>query len=77
MIDGNGCVAGQECYEITEPDAIDVNFGVVNADCDNPLGSINITATGGTGTLTYDWADLTGINNIQNRDDLILSLIHI
>jgi len=70
VIDGNGCVAGQDCHEITEPDAIDVNFGVVNADCDNPLGAITITATGGTGTLNYDWADLSGTNNDQNRIDL-------
>jgi len=71
VIDGNGCVAGQNCEDITEPDAIDINYGIVNADCDNPLGAINMTATGGTGTLTYNWADLTGVNNTQNRNDLV------
>jgi hypothetical protein len=33
-------------------------------------GAINITANGGTGTLNYDWADLAGTSNGEDRTGL-------
>ena len=33
-------------------------------------GAINITAADGTGTYTYDWTDIPGINNIEDRTGL-------
>jgi hypothetical protein len=30
-------------------------------------GKITLTVSGGSGTYMYDWADLDGVNNIQNR----------
>ena len=34
------------------------------------IGAIDITASGGTGAYTYDWADITGTSNIEDRTGL-------
>ena len=34
-------------------------------------GAINITASGGTGAYTYDWADIPGTSNSEDRSGLI------
>lgn len=69
IMDGNGCVAGAECFEITEPDAIEL-FIIVTEDC-NAGGSANVRVTGGTSPYTYDWSDLTGTDDDQNRTGLM------
>ena len=33
-------------------------------------GAINITASGGTGVYTYDWDDIPGTNNSEDRTGL-------
>ena len=33
-------------------------------------GSINITASGGTAPYTYDWTDIPGTNNVEDRSGL-------
>jgi hypothetical protein len=37
---------------------------------DGTTGAINITASGGTGAFTYDWADITGTSNSEDRTNL-------
>ena len=39
-------------------------------DCEND-GSIILTVSGGSGSYTYDWADLAGADNISNRTNLL------
>ncbi|MCB9327792.1 MAG: T9SS type A sorting domain-containing protein [Lewinellaceae bacterium] len=59
--DANGCVVTKE-VSIGEIDGVTVqNVSVTNAACaSDASGAINVTATGGTGQLSYD---LNGMNN--------------
>ena len=69
VYDGNNCVAGQNCFVITEPQPMIAN---VDADKGNLKkgGSISIAIVGGVGPLVYDWADLSGTNNPRDRTGL-------
>lgn len=69
VMDGNGCVAAEECFEVIDPDPIDVNIQVSNATCTDP-GSITTLGFGGTGFLLFDWADLPNTSDPQNRFNL-------
>ena len=71
--DGNGCIAGSGCFDIVMPDVIDVDVELVNADCQTN-GSIMLMVAGGNGNYTFDWDDLTGSNDPQNRTDLTAGL---
>ncbi|HLP18907.1 MAG TPA: hypothetical protein VK174_01325, partial [Chitinophagales bacterium] len=54
--DANGCSVTAS-YSITEPTAIVIgNPTITDAGC-TVGGTITVTATGGTGTLTYDWSN--------------------
>ncbi len=66
--DANGCVAGGACFDIEEPDALDVEFSI-SGGC-NEDGVIDIIAMGGTGNYTYNWLDLPGTSNIDDRTGL-------
>ncbi len=66
--DANGCVAGGDCFEITEPEKLEVGFSISGACADN--GAIDVIVTGGTGNYTFDWIDLAGISNMEDRDNL-------
>ena len=54
VTDGNGCVATQS-LAITEPAAITSSVTVVGTNCGTSIGSADVTASGGTGTLSYNW----------------------
>lgn len=69
VMDGNGCFAGEECFEVVNPEQLEINLQVTDSTCDS-LGNISILATGGTGTLTFDWSDLPSANDPQDRLDL-------
>lgn len=57
--DGNDCVAGGYCFEITEPEPLFISAAMTES-CGND-GTIALTVTGGTpspeGAYTYAWAD--------------------
>ena len=69
VTDGNGCLAGEGCFEVTQPDALTIDISVANETC-NQLGIITIVASGGANGYTYDWADLGGGNDPANRSGL-------
>ncbi len=66
--DSNTCVAGGACFSIDSPDPLLIMFETEPA-CDG-MASINVNVEGGTPPFNYDWADLTGTNDPQNRINL-------
>ncbi len=59
VTDANGCTATSP-VTITEPPLLSANASVVeDANCGNADGSATVTASGGTGTYTYQWNDAT------------------
>ena len=70
--DNNDCTVSQS-FTIHQPAA----ELIVSSTPTNPggCGSVNggtiaLSVSGGTPSYTYDWADLSGTNNIQNRSNL-------
>lgn len=56
---------------IVNPVAVSVTGVVTNILCNgSSSGEINITASGGTGTKIYDWADISGTNDSEDRTAL-------
>ena len=69
ITDGNGCVAGEDCFIVETPDAINIEIVSSNMTCTND-GSITLNILGGNAPYTFDWADLPGTSNIEDRFDL-------
>ncbi|MEL6866866.1 MAG: SprB repeat-containing protein, partial [Bacteroidota bacterium] len=67
--DGQGCLAGEACFEVLSPDAISLDLVLADKTC-TTAGQINLTTSGGTAPYQYNWADLAGNNNAEDRDDL-------
>ena len=64
-----GCSAVKPAT-ITQPPLLSLNGNTTPANCGNNTGSINQTVAGGTPGYTFDWADLPGTTNPQNRSNL-------
>ncbi|MFT5165897.1 MAG: hypothetical protein ACI8P3_001128, partial [Saprospiraceae bacterium] len=62
--DAAGCLVAAACFEITEPEAMDL-YLVVTSDCDNN-GCVEVLVNGGTAPFTYDWAHLPGSGDPGN-----------
>jgi uncharacterized protein (DUF2141 family) len=57
VTDDNGCTTTVS-ISITEPSAISITSIVATQiSCNGGTGSLNLTASGGTGALTYDWSN--------------------
>jgi len=69
VIDGNGCLAAESCFMVINPNAIDVEVIKIDATCENG-GSIFMNVSGGTGSFTFDWADIPGDDNGEERTEL-------
>ena len=54
VTDLNGCSV-ESSIEIDEPDAVEISVVAVSPQICTTLGSIELNATGGTGTLSYTW----------------------
>ena len=55
-----GDIVGGECFEVTAPTQIDVDFAPFPEDCDG-LGSIQVVdIMGGNGGYIFDWEKSTG-----------------
>ncbi|MEM8909877.1 MAG: hypothetical protein AAGD05_18660, partial [Bacteroidota bacterium] len=70
VFDGNDCLAGSACFAVVEPEAIEIDLTVSPVTCDEE-GSIGLTVSGGNGGFAFDWADLPGPFNPQNRMGLL------
>jgi gliding motility-associated-like protein len=66
--DGDGCLAGGTCFEIEENPSMIVNLTSTTA-C-SPGGTIDVEIDGGVPPYTFDWQDIIGTDDSQNRIDL-------
>ncbi|MEM8909596.1 MAG: hypothetical protein AAGD05_17240, partial [Bacteroidota bacterium] len=66
---GGGNCTGIVEVEVAVAPGLSGDFNKVDATCD-ALGTINIGVFGGLGTYTYDWLDLPGTDNGEDRTDL-------
>ncbi|MDY0985786.1 gliding motility-associated C-terminal domain-containing protein [Flavobacterium sp. CFBP9031] len=72
--DANGCSAAPLAITITQPASAVVVAKTSQTDVlcfGSSTGAINITASGGVAPYTYDWADLAGTTNPEDRTGLI------
>ncbi|MCP9768752.1 hypothetical protein EGI22_12570, partial [Lacihabitans sp. LS3-19] len=72
VTDANGCTTTVNAT-ISQPASLPtvVLTSQTNVLCrGNSTGAINITASGGTGPYTYDWADVAGTSNTEDRTAL-------
>lgn len=61
VTDGNGCFE-EKTIQLVEPQSISLAIAAINGvDCNDPTGgSINLSATGGTGVFTFKWSGSGG-----------------
>ncbi len=74
--DINNCLAGGDCFNVTEPEPLNIDIELTLADCDNN-GAIDITVSGGNVGYAYDWEDLPGNNNPADRPNLPPGVYHL
>jgi len=67
--DGNGCIAGGECFEVTQPAPLTIS-STSSPDCFTD-GSIALAISGGTAPYFVDWADLIGEDGGATRTGLV------
>ncbi len=61
IVDAGGCLVAGNCFEVTEPDPMDL-YIVIAPACDS-LGCADVTVNGGTAPFNYDWEHLSGTND--------------
>ncbi len=54
VTDGAGCIVGESCFTILDPENIDLDIEITPISCITG-GIINVIASGGTGGYTYQW----------------------
>ena len=57
-----------ETYDISQPDPVEVNATVVNANCGMQNGIIYLNPTGGTSPFTFEWANGSNADSLANLD---------
>lgn len=60
VTDAAGCEATAE-ITLVEADPIELDLDIQGASCQVANGSAEVTATGGTGDLSYEWTDPNGV----------------
>ena len=75
VVDDNGCTAQVTNIQISEPDALDLSFSTDNASCNLPNGTIEVTASGGTGNIDYNW--MPALPNSANHIGTVASGVYV
>ena len=65
VLDINGCETTGS-IELIEPDSINANGVVTDAICNSATGEIDVTLTGGTGDLNFEWDFATADEDLIN-----------
>jgi gliding motility-associated-like protein len=65
VVDRNGC-SSNTTATLTDPAAIVANTSSTDANCGVADGSVSLTASGGTGTLTYLWSTNDNTATVNN-----------
>jgi SprB repeat/Secretion system C-terminal sorting domain len=66
----NGCT-GTSSGTVSAPPPLGTTVVVTNVQCNgDATGAINLNVTGGTSPYAYDWADVPGTNNTEDRTGL-------
>jgi gliding motility-associated-like protein len=65
VTDTNGCEA-TDCWTLDEPTELSLSWNTTPSNCGACDGAIDVTGTGGTGALDYDW---TGPDTVQGQED--------
>ena len=68
--DANGCQVANECFTVPAPVGIQSTIAVTGATC-TVQGSAVVNISNGSGSFTYNWADIAGNSNPANRFDLV------
>ena len=58
-----------QTYKVSVINGFDVTAAITDLTCDS-LGKINLTVSGGVAPFKFDWADLAGTNNPEDRTGL-------
>ena len=69
VADADSCILPAQSFEVIAPSPIAIVGNIAPGDCADG-GMIQISASGGTGPLILDWADLDGISNGNMRQHL-------
>ncbi|MBL7922924.1 MAG: gliding motility-associated C-terminal domain-containing protein [Bacteroidia bacterium] len=64
IYDNNGCSHAENAL-VAEPAAISLNITVNDASCGNANGNAQVSGSGGTGNLSYQWSNGSGSNSIS------------
>ena len=67
--DGEGCLAGNACFTVTAPQALNVAVTSQATTC-TTKGALNLSVSGGTAPYSYNWAHLPNANNPASVGDL-------
>lgn len=69
--DANGCVAATNCFAIEAPDLLGLEIVLSKGVCDSDKKSnLDLSTSGGTTPYQFDWADLDGTDNGEDRNGL-------
>ncbi|MGY6562593.1 MAG: T9SS type B sorting domain-containing protein [Luteibaculaceae bacterium] len=64
--DSNGCTITRP-FTLTSPSAIEIELiSLVEPNCALPDGSVQVAASGGTGTLSFQWVNMSTGANVPN-----------
>ena len=70
ITDQSGCSLIQSYTLINQPGNLSVSSSIVtNEICNNNLGSINISVTGGSGSYTYIWSNSATTEDLNNLNE--------